>query len=202
MWSKLIDWYMYMRLQSNYPEPGNTCLLGNLTCLVVSNQYGNRVVVLQVQDADWQGAYIMLTGSNLKAWQWLPTLVMGIIDDPQDGQLTRGYVLKRSEMGERQNARGKRTLPATSIYTSMMQFDELARKFKNKWFQGQVLTTPDWRFKASHIRRSAKRIQSRWRMCIASPCYTMCIKRLLREYHALNPTGLSSAAVSPHTHGW
>jgi hypothetical protein len=173
-----------MRLQSNYPEPGNTCLLGNLTCLVVSNQYGNRVVVLQVQDADWRGAYIMLTGSYLKAWQWLPTLVMGIIDDPQDGQLTRGYVLKRSEMGERHKSRGKRTLPTTSIYKSMIQFDELARKFENKWFQGWVLT-PDWRLKALHIRRSAKCIQTQWRVCIASPYYTMCIKRLRREYHTL-----------------
>ena len=190
MLSKLIDWYTFVRLQSNYPKPCNTCLFGKLTCLVVSNQYGNRAVVLQVQDESWQGAYIMLTISYLKAWHWLPTFVMGIIDVRQNGKLTHGYVLTRSEMGfnrERHNSQGKRILPTVSIYTSMMQFDEIIRKCKNKWFKGgQIMTTPDWRFEALNIKRSAKYIQSQWRKCIASPCYTMCNRRLQREYHILS----------------
>jgi hypothetical protein len=180
MWSKFIDWYMYMCLQRNFPEPGNTCLFWGLTCLVVSNHYGNRVVMLHIQDVEWLGAHIMLTGSYLKRWHWLPTFVAGVMDYPEDGQMTRGYVMRRSEM----RARRERSLPITSIYTSLMQFDELVRKFKSKWLvaKGWSLITPDWLFEASRIKRAARRIQSQWRKCIASPYYTMCIKRLMNEY--------------------
>jgi hypothetical protein len=178
MWSKFIDWYTYMCLQRNYPQPGNTCLFWGLTCLVVSNHYGNRVVVLHIQDVDWRGFYIMLTGSYLKRWHWLPTFVGGFIDDQGDVMTRNVYVLFMSQM----RAQGKRTLPITSIYTSMMQIDEHARKFKRKWWVAKLLITPDWLFEASRIKRAAICIQSQWRKCIASPYYTMCIKRLMKEY--------------------
>jgi hypothetical protein len=112
---------------------------------------------------------------------------MGIVDRPyQDGCMTRGYLLSRHEMGAgRQHALAP---SASSIYTSMMLFDNIATRCKEKWFlnHSRCLTVPDWRFITSRIKHSAACIQSHWRKCIASPYYTMCIKRLLREFHTLS----------------
>ena len=181
-----------MRLQSRFPEKGSICVFAKprLTCLVVSNYYGNRAVVLQVQDADWFGAYIILTYCFLPGLLFfMPKFVMCIIDSPQDGRITRSYFMSRQEMGGAQYADH---ISATRIYKSMMFFDDMARRchyvsFKNAHTKG-CLSVPDWRFTTSRIAWAVVCIQSQWRKCIASPSYTMCVKRLMLEYQGLNTT--------------
>lgn len=170
--------------------PGQACAFGaaNHTCMVVSNHYGNRAVVLHARDDDWGGAYIILSYCNQKAWQPWPTLVMGIIDNPLDGRVTRGYELTKREL-EARPVRADASVPTPpAIHTTMMQFDELARDYKHQWFKEHTacLGVSDWRFEAFRIKRSAAIIQSHWRKCIGSPCYTLCIRRLMREYHTLS----------------
>lgn len=96
---RLIEWYFYMRIQRNYPKPGSICLFGRkqLECMVISNHYGNNAVVLHVQDAAWDGgAYIILTYCWIcRLW---PSLTMGIIDNPKQARITRGYFLDRHEL--------------------------------------------------------------------------------------------------------
>jgi hypothetical protein len=51
-WNIFIDWIVYKKIQYNYPSCGELCTLDNppLKCIVLSNIYGNRAVLLQVID--------------------------------------------------------------------------------------------------------------------------------------------------------
>lgn len=200
-----MDWYIFVRLQRGYPEPGMQCVFGEeeLSCIVVSNCFGNRAVVLQCQDKEWGGAFLILTYCWMP-WRPWPTLVMGLIDDPQDGRLTRGYVLNHGELSGRQ-WRGCSEM--AGCYMSLLKFDALEATWKSQWFlhPDACLQTADWRQAAARMDRSASSIQTQWRRSIASPSYSLCIRRLLREYNALShwhaSTGSRSGSGAPRRRG-
>lgn len=183
LWQQFIDWYFYQSINRNYPEPGMMCEFGSahLECIVVSNQRKNRAIVLRVENAEWFGAYIIISFCCIGvAW---PTCTMGIIDDAESGLITRGYVLERQEMSCTPTGRP----PATSVCRALEQFDSMVTSSKAQWFLSpqSFLSIPDWRMKVANIESSVRCIQAQWRKSISSPSYKLCISRLSQEFRDL-----------------
>lgn len=181
--------YMYVRVQRNYPQPGELCRFGSgkLECMVVSNRYGNRGVVLHVLDPSWGGAYILISYCLTTSWS-IPMCTVGIIDNPCNGLMTRAYELVRTEIAATRVQKGSHAaMSPVAVHAALTHFHALFSIRKSQWFKTpqSCLIVPDWCKKALEIDHSARRIQAAWRRSISCPRYGMCIKRLMAEYKSL-----------------
>jgi hypothetical protein len=185
LWEWLLNLYMYARVQKNYPQPGMLCQFGKtkLECMVVSNCYGNRGIVLHVIDPAWGGAYILISYCRT-TWS-LPMCTVGVIDNPCNGLMTRAYKLLGTEMA---GSELHKAMSPVAMHAILTQFHALFNIHKYQWFMTpkSCLIVPDWCQKALQINYSARRIQTSWRRSISCPWYSICINRLIAEYESLS----------------
>lgn len=182
----LIGWYFYLRVQVNYPTPGLICRFGRqqLECMVISNHWRNKATVLRVQDAAWNGAYIVLTYCWI--YRFWPTLTWGIIDTPNT-TITRGYVMSLQEMYPTPLVYNKSLVSAVSVSREMVHFNALVKAWKPQWFQPPhgFLSFSDWLVTTIRLNHAAHCIQNQWRKCVSCPLYTICCARLANEFSDL-----------------
>lgn len=171
-----------------------------LHCMVVSNHYRNRAVVLHVQDAEWNGAYMILS----YGWKsWRPVWILAIIDYPSNGTITRRYMITMNEIRQYTVERiSKATIgchvpqeptapiPATSAMHVCKVFGHFHTMFttnKAQWFMEPhtAIPTADWHVEMKRFQLAANTIQREWRNSISCPFFQLCINRLLREFRDL-----------------
>ena len=186
-WQRFIDWMFYVRIQRNYPTAGNICGFSEyqIQCIVISNNYGNRAIILQ--ELQYQSAYVVISYGYIKRWWrlWFPWPVWAWAFLNSDGSVQQTYYVKRQCMADSKWPCTTKQIQKMAVMKAIDSFDDFLNSRVLKWFwldSSILLHEQDWRIEKMKINQAAKAIQVQWRRSISCPLYKLCRCRLVREF--------------------
>lgn len=178
-------WYyiFYIHIQRKFPQPGTLCYLGeyDIECMVISNHFQNKVIVLQCLNFDWKDDYLLIS-LHWPSWYLVP--IFTISHFSKDGIGIQSYTLPYNAMyGEIINIKPL----ATSMIHAYNIFHDNFFKRKDKIFKDphKHLNIPDWHHTVLQLDRSTRMIQKQWKLSISCPMFTLCRSRLYKEFHEM-----------------